>query len=252
MSVESFYLNLSKTQGKMDFDQIYQDAVLNIEFDDTWYVGLTEIFINAKIVQLPRGTPLIRKYFYLDVEKKWLPLAKPYVTKHDISFNSLQQLVEGMNDVLKHFEIRFMLFNNTNKIQIKHFDNTKKKQEKICFYNKLSGLLGFLPNKRYNFDDVGDFPIDLYGGMRNVYIYSSIIKNRRVSDVFSPLLQVIPLNQQSNISHFSYKNPQYVIVDKKLITDIKIYFRDHTAEEISVNKESLYIYLVLHFFKQSK
>jgi hypothetical protein len=179
----------------------------------------------------------------------------PHVTRrtHRCEKNKVFKNKEEIQDCISRITRKqfTLTYNETlNKMTIIN-TNSQRPPDKITgisFYPKLANILGFLPNHNYVEKKVlAPFTFDIYGGFRNIYLYSHILENSYLGDVQSPLLKTIPLIRENLINYNEIINPQYFLIKFDNIPNLHIDIRNEYGEYIEKNINGpTVIHLTLH------
>ena len=89
-------------------------------------------------------------------------------------------------------------------------------------------------------------PIDLNAGMYSLYLYSDIVEDQLIGDVFAPLLRIVHRKDRvkgGDIISRTYENPHFVKVKMKRFDTIDMHIRRDTGEKISFQRGKVIVKL---------
>ena len=130
------------------------------------------------------------------------------------------------------------------------------KHEKITLHPTLAGILGF---ERTDFayhqseQDINyffsDHVIDLRASFYNMYVYSDLVAETLVGNTYVPLLQTVPIrhNDDGELAHHEYLNPQYMPLQTGSISSIHVQLCDEVGNLVEFRKG--HVIIKLHFKK---
>lgn len=98
----------------------------------------------------------------------------------------------------------------------------------------LADMLGFSKTRSFKSGDyISDYPLELDGGITEIFVYTDIIASHHVGDSFSPLLRVIPcINEKEEQIVKHYNIPIYFPLRKHFIETIEIELKTSSGEDI--------------------
>lgn len=131
------------------------------------------------------------------------------------------------------------LFKEFKYINLEQLPNLRVKLDvpekcEVRFGSGLADMLGFskaLSFKSGNY--ISDYPLELDGGITEIFVYTDIIASHHVGDSFSPLLRVIPcINEKEDQIVKHYNIPIYFPLRKHFIETIEIELKTSSGEDI--------------------
>jgi hypothetical protein len=192
----------------------------------------------------------IRMFEHLNEDKEIATAINPkkYLLTNGY-YNKLYKLMEELNKYQKIFGYH----NGTNLCSIE-----LPKKSKIELSPKLTTILGF---NESSFINVTDAAKTYYSSnqmnpdisMDSLYIYCNIIENQITSDIFSPLLRTIHIDEkflEKNTLTKTFSYPLYIPLRHKQFHIIEINIRHTTGEFVKFLNNSHAI-LTLHFRKKT-
>lgn len=148
-----------------------------------------------------RDYPIVTKY---EKEKRELFI-------NEGSYNSAEAL-------FREFQyIRLKLLPN-QKVYLKVPDDYE-----VTFGRGLADMLGFAKNEFNSGVYTSKYPLELNGGITEIFIYTDLIESHRVGDTYVPLLRIIPCMNEKNdqiVKH--YEPPVYFPLRKHFVDTIEI------------------------------
>ena len=254
MAVEEFYVTLPSNSSSAYYpDNTLSDFTTKlfkpIDLTGEWEVALTEIsfphsFYNItepfnRILYSGNGSPHNVKTFNIP-PGYYHDLKELFLTMHD------------MMDDLGQRNIKLTLNKNTQKVKVKLDGGAF-----IEFRAELAAMLGFVGNgpeklvsvRHLNTHDA-ELPIDLNAGMYSLYLYSDIVEDQLVGDVFAPLLRIVHGKDRvkgGDMVTRTYENPHFVKVKMKRFDTINMHIRRDTGEKISFQRGKVIVKLCFRF-----
>lgn len=87
----------------------------------------------------------------------------------------------------------------------------------------LADMLGFENTTFSSGVFISKYPLELDGGITEIFVYSDLVSSHHVGDTFSPLLRIIPcVTEKSDQIVKSYQRPLYFPIRKSFVETIKI------------------------------
>ncbi|GFR14998.1 uncharacterized protein TNCT_127081 [Trichonephila clavata] len=84
-------------------------------------------------------------------------------------------------------------------------------------------LPGFKKSTLHGGTHISDYPLELDGGITEIYVYSDIIESHFVGDTIAPLLRIIPvMSTKEDQIVLNYQRPLYFPLRKNYIDCIEI------------------------------
>lgn len=193
--------------------------ILNLK-NDTVLKGINKFPVNP-LIQAEIGELVelhVKEYF----ERKF--------------YNSYTETYEINVGMYKSSERLFKEFKYINLEQLPNLRVKLHVPEKceVRFGSGLADMLGFskaLSFKSGNY--ISDYPLELDGGITEIFVYTDIIASHHVGDSFSPLLRVIPcINEKEDQIVKHYNIPIYFPLRKHFIETIEIELKTSSGEDI--------------------
>lgn len=108
----------------------------------------------------------------------------------------------------------------------------------------LADMLGFEEVEFLAGVYTGKYPLELDGGITEIFIYSDVVQSHHVGDSFSPLLRIIPcMTEKYEQIVNSYQRPLYFPVRKNYIETIEIELRTSSGNNIVFSGGKTYVIL---------
>jgi len=224
-----------------------------IDLENNFEVALVEVHIPGNWNNVSQNN-LYYKTYSIDIrnnEKHFFELNKIIISAGRYSTD---EFFIKLNYGLNNPDVTFAYENSSNKCSIRL--NSKIKVE---LSNNLSKILGFEMNTLINESSESaiisaKYSFNLSSQMNSIYIYCNLVENQITSDIFSPLLRVIHIDQELKLvkknsitKTFSY--PFYIPLCYKKFQTIEINIRNTLGELLEFSSTSHCI-LTLHFKKK--
>jgi len=114
----------------------------------------------------------------------------------------------------------------------------------VTFNKNLADMLGFKKTAFKTGFYFGDYPLQLHAGITEIFVYSDVIQSVHVGDSVSPLLRIIPCQNETKPQIVKYyERPIYVPIRKKFLETIEIELRSSTGEKITFTSGKTYVVL---------
>ena len=152
------------------------------------------------------------------------------------------------------FDLTYNLQTQRTTVSIQHKDGTPTVERdgsmqpdvEVTFSEQLASLLGF--EKKW-YPEIGEYTsanVANVDTVNAIYVYCEVIEHRTVGHTLAPLLDVLPVTENSG-AYVSkrYNKIQYHPVLKKNVSDIHISLRDDRAKRIRFRKEKVIVTLHL-------
>ncbi|GFV79349.1 uncharacterized protein TNCV_272261 [Trichonephila clavipes] len=129
------------------------------------------------------------------------------------------------------------LFKSFKHLAFNHLANNKVKvhipQTSILnLQDGLRDLLGFKKATLQGGSHISDYPLELDGGITEIYIYSDIIESHFVGDTTAPLLRIIPVMSAKDQIVVNYQRPSYFLLRNNYIDCIEIELKSSSGDGI--------------------
>lgn len=104
----------------------------------------------------------------------------------------------------------------------------------LCFGKGLGDMLGFSSTYVFKSGDyISEYPLELDGGITEIFLYTDIVASHHVGDSFSSLLRVVPcVNEKEEQIVKHYDNPVYFPLRKHFIDTIEIELKSSSGQNI--------------------
>ena len=174
----------------------------------------------------PLLQPVVGEYVELEI-------IEYYTTKNFVKYTENLTINVGMYKTADRFFKEFKYVNLELQPDSKVRLDVPKNLE-ISFDKGLSDMLGFIDTGPFkNGTYVSKYPLELDGGVTEIYIYTDIIASHYVGDTVSRLLRVVPCaNEQKDQIVKHYDNPLYFPLSKKYIETIEIELKSSSGHNI--------------------
>jgi len=141
------------------------------------------------------------------------------------------------------------LFESIKRIHLSHLPNYKVRMVvpvglEVKFSKGLGDMLGFVNTNYDTGTFVSKYPLELDGGITELYVYTDIISTYHVGDTFAKCLCVIPCMAERGdqiVRH--YQNPLYFPVSQNFIESIFIQIKTGSGNNIIFNGGKVYVLL---------
>jgi hypothetical protein len=234
MIEQDFYLNI--LTNTFSISQEYLSDII-LDKNQTWYMGL----VDYTIVNEP-SVVFLKDELLFDETSVYQRVGVPPLKKRRRHKNLEDKVFKNKEEIMAYVKLitkrNFTLTYDEalNKMTLKKARTYGPTKKGILFHPKLANILGFLPNFNYLEKQVtAPFTFDLYGGFRNIYLYSRLLENSYVGDVQSPLLKTIPLIREKLINHKEIINPQYFRIKFNTISNLHIEIRNEYGDYVVKN-----------------
>lgn len=155
----------------------------------------------------------------------------PVVTKYEKETKELfinEGSYNSAEALFREFQyIRLKLLPN-QKVYLKVPDSYE-----VTFGEGLADMLGFVKNNFKSGIYTSKYPLELNGGITEIFIYTDLIESHRVGDAYVPLLRIIPCMNEKNdqiVKH--YETPLYFPLRKHFVDTIEIELKTITGRSI--------------------
>jgi hypothetical protein len=258
----------TRLKSPKHFNTLYEVALVEIIYNQTWKVDLGQIIIHHRETQKEYNLTAIDGETYPSLIDRINNILRDnyideeYSRRRDLYHNisndkeKLDQLkkLDGMAEFMEldNKIILIPLNNNILKDERIVSDILKKnkmpkiilhdskihfllpKGMKLSFSGRIKNIFNMSDN-RYDSNFTSDvIPNNHLESVQSLYIYTDIIDYQLVGDEYAPLLRNVVVSQ--NYSHpvaINYENPHYLPVNKSIISTINIDIRDDTGKEIN-------------------
>lgn len=248
MAVDEFYVTLPSNSS---FDY-YPDNTLSdfttklfksLDLTGEWEVALVEISFPHSFYNITeRNNRIVYSGDGTDAGVKAFSIPPGYYNDLDELFLAMYK---KMNE-LGQQNIKMTLNKNTQKVKIKLQGGAF-----IKLRPELAEMLGF-GEKRDNALDYyllntheAELPIDLNAGMYSLYLYTDIVADQIIGDVYAPLLRIVHMDREKggDVITRTYQNPHFVKVKMKRFDTIDMHIRRDTGEKLSFQRGKVIVKL---------
>ncbi len=245
-SAKYFPLNTSSNfkimlPNRLDLENNYEVALVEIHMPGNWNnVIQNDLYYKYSAIKIRNNAN-----HYFEINHIIIPSGR-YTT---------EEFLIKLNHTIFNSDVAFTYDNSTNKCTVQ-----LNKKIKLDFSDNLAKILGFESSILINeMDDsktvTAKYNFNLTSQMNSIYIYCNLVENQITSDVYSPLLRVIHIDQENKTSvkknsltkTFSY--PFYIALHYKKFQIIEINIRNTLGELLEFSTTSHCI-LTLHFRKK--
>ncbi|GFS68785.1 uncharacterized protein TNCV_132961 [Trichonephila clavipes] len=169
--------------------------------------------------------PPINEYFRVSITDKPLVSEKVQKTDHmelEVGFyKNSEQLFKSF----KHLAFNHLA---NNKVKV-HIPQTSI----LNLQDGLRDLLGFKTATLHGGTHISDYPLELDGGITEIYVYSDIIESHFVGDTIAPLLRIIPvMSAKEDQIVVNYQRPSYFPLRNNYIDCIEIELKSSSGDGI--------------------
>lgn len=206
-------------------------------FINAFNINDTYIYYDDQDFTLNEGTPIpVGGFINMTIEE----------------YYTIKEIVKVTEDFLIDvgiYNTPQKLFETIKTVQLSQLPNSKVKMivpsdTEINFGKGLRDMLGFV-NINYNSGTyVSEYPLELDGGITELYVYTNIISAYHIGDTFAKCLCVIPCMSEKEDQIFRhYQTPLYFPVSQTFIESIDIDIKTASGNSVIFNGGKVYVLL---------
>ncbi len=141
------------------------------------------------------------------------------------------------------------LFREFQYVRLRQLANSKvflevPPESELTLGRGLADMLGFVNNHFKSGKYTSDYPLELDGGITEIFVYSDLIESHHVGDVHAPLLRIIPcVNERNDQIVKHYEKTIYFPLRKHYVDTIEIELRTSSGKKITFTGGKTFVML---------